>query len=161
MLVKTLKRAGFGFFLGVAIGNLISALSGWPDSIVTGSLLERAGGLSAAVLWQTLLSGVLGAVSFGGVSFYDIESWPLLRIAIVHYLVIEAAYMPIAFALGWVTAAKEALLWALYSAGAYLIIFLIMCAIYRAQVKELNELNAKRKGKTKNIRSEVRYEEME
>lgn len=145
MLITTLKRAGFGFFLGVFIGNVIAALSGWPDSIVTLKLLNMAGGLAPALLLQTLLSGLLGAVSFAGVSFYDIENWSLLRIAVVHYLVIEAAYMPIAFFLGWLTAAKDALIWALFSAVSYLIIFLIMCAIYRSQVRELNELNARRK----------------
>ena len=145
MLVKTLKRAGLGFFIGVFVGNVISALSGWPDAFVTEKLLAMTGGLAPAVLVQTLLSGVLGAVSFAGVSLYDIESWPLLHIALVHYVIIEAAYYPIAFALGWMHAAMEALIWLLISAVAYLIIYLIMWLIYRRQVKELNTLNEQRK----------------
>ena len=145
MLVKTLKRAGLGFFIGVFVGNVISALSGWPDAFVTEKLLAMTGGLASAVLVQTLLSGVLGAVSFAGVSLYDVESWPLLRIAIVHYLIIEAAYMPIAFFLGWLSAAMEALIWLLISAVAYLIIYIIMWLIYRRQVRELNALNEVRK----------------
>ena len=143
LLVKTLKRAGFGFLLGVLIGNLISALSGWPDAFVTSILLEKAGGLSAAVLWQTFLSGVLGAVSFAGVSFYEIDRWPLLLTAAVHYLVIEATYLSIAFILGWLETAGQALIWILLCAAAYLIIFLIMWAIYRSQVKELNEMQTR------------------
>jgi len=154
MLAKTLKRAGFGFFAGVFIGNVISALSGWPDGFVTGKLLAMTGGLAPAVLVQTLLSGLLGAVSFGGVSFYDIDNWPLLRIAAVHYLVIEAAYMPIAFTLGWIQTATEALIWMGFSAVTYLIIFLIMWAIYRRQVRELNELNEERKQRKNQPRKE-------
>ena len=145
--MKTLKRAGLGFFIGVFVGNIISALVGWPDAFVTEKLLAMTGGLAPAVLVQTLLSGVLGAVSFAGVSLYDIESWPLLRIALVHYVILEAAYYPIAFALGWMHAAMEALIWLLISAVIYLIIYLIMWLIYRRQVKELNALNEARKRK--------------
>ena len=32
--MKTLKRAGLGFFIGVFVGNIISALVGWPDAFV-------------------------------------------------------------------------------------------------------------------------------
>ena len=46
MLVKTLKRAGLGFFIGVFVGNVISALSGWPDAFVTEKLLAMTGGLA-------------------------------------------------------------------------------------------------------------------
>ena len=143
MLAKTLKRAGLGFFIGVFVGNVISALFGWPDYIVSEKLLTAAGGLSPALLLQTLLSGALGAVSFAGVSFYEIERWPLLLTAAVHYLVIEATYLSIAFILGWLETARQALIWALLCAAAYLIIFLIMWAIYRSQVKELNEMQTR------------------
>ena len=153
MVRKVLKRAGFGFLLGIAIGNLIAALSGWPDAIVTDKLLTMAGSLCAAILWQTLLSGVLGAVSFAGVSLYDVESWPLLRVAVVHYLIIEAVYMPIAFFLGWIATGTEALIWMAFSAVTYFIIFLIMCAYYRAQVREINRLIQERKQRKKEIES--------
>lgn len=145
MLAKTLKRAGLGFLLGILVGNLISIFSGWPDALVTEMLLQKAGGLCAAFLWQTVLSGVLGAVSFAGMSLYEIESWSLLRIAVVHYLLIEAVYTPVAFALGWRDSLSGMLLWLLFSAVVYLIIFLIMCAVYRRQVQELNALNEQRK----------------
>ena len=145
MLVKTLKRAGLGFFIGVFVGNVIAVLSGWPDAFVTEKLLAMTGGQAPAVLVQTLLSGVLGAVGFAGVSLYDLESWPLLRIALVHYVIIEAAFYPIAFALGWMHTAKEALIWLVIYAIVYLVIFLIMWAIYKRQIKEANKLIEHRK----------------
>ena len=154
LLAKTLKRAGLGFFIGVFIGNVISAFSGWPDGFVTGKLLAVTGGLAPAVMVQTLLSGVLGAVSFAGVSLYDIESWPLLRIAVVHYLIIEAVYMPIAFFLGWITRGTEALIWLAFSAVTYCIIYVIMWLFYRRQVRELNELNEQRKRQTRQTKTE-------
>ena len=143
MLWKTLKRAGFGFILGMAVGNLIAAATGHPD-IVSPALLEKAGSLSAALLWQTLLSGVIGFAAWAGISFYDIEEWSLLRADAVHYLCIMAVFLPVAFFLGWIETAADARIMAAIMLGAHTAIFLILCAYYRAQVRELNRLNALR-----------------
>lgn len=145
MLARTLRRSGFGFLLGIAVGNLIAICFGWPDAVVTEKLLALSGSLCVAVLWQTLLSGVIGAAAFAGVGLYERDDWSLFRVAVAHYLIIEAAYLPIAFALGWIETAAGALSWLLFSAVAYLLIFLILCAFYRAQVRELNKLNELRK----------------
>ena len=133
-MVNEIKNSlnGSGLKVAIAVARF--------NEIVTDKLLAMTGGLAPALLAQTLLSGVLGTVSFAGVSLYDVEHWPLLRIAVVHYLIIEAAYMPIAFALGWLVSAREALIWMAFSAVAYLIIFLIMWAIHRAQIRELNRM---------------------
>lgn len=144
MLRKTLKRAGFGFLLGIAIGNFMAVL--FFPGIVSASLLEKAGSLRAAFLWQSLLSGLFGAASFAGTSLYEIESWSLLRTAIVHYLIIEVVYLPLAFTLGWIATATEALIFTLAGAVAYLIIFLILWAIYRAQVRKLDEFHRNQQG---------------
>ena len=144
MLAKTLKRAGFGFILGMAVGNLIAALSGHPN-IVSPLLLERAGSLPAALLWQTVLSGVIGAAGFGGAVLYDVERWPLLLADAMHYVSYMIVFLPIAFFLGWTEKAGEAAVMAVILLAAHTVIFLIMCARYRAEVKELNELNEVRK----------------
>ena len=144
MLAKTLKRAGLGFFVGVTVGNVITALAAQPN-LLSPALVARMGGETAAFLLTTLFTGMLGAVSFAGISFYDIESWSLLRTAVVHYAVIEACYIPMGFFLGWFERWGEALIWMGICAVSYLIVFLILCAVYRAQVRELNELNEKRK----------------
>ena len=157
ILEKTLKRAALGFFIGVFVGNVLSALSGWPDAVVTDKLLGMCGGLAPALLVHTLLSGALGAVSFAGMSLYDVEGWSLLRIAVAHYLIIEAAYLPIGSALGWFAEARAALVWMLCCAAVYLVIFLILWALYRRQVRELNRLNEQRK-EEKEQQMEVRNE---
>lgn len=142
MLVKTLKRAGFGFILGMAVGNLIAALTG-DSQIVSSVLLERAGSLSAALLFQTLLSGLIGAAGFGGMSLYEIEDWPLLRAAAVHYLLYMIVLFFSGLYLGWFGTAVGFLAMAGIMGAAHLCIFFVMCAYYRARVKELNEMNAK------------------
>lgn len=144
MLRNILKRAGLGFLLGIAVGNLMTGLMSGPG-LVASELLARIGSVHAAFLLQTLLTGLLGAVSFAGTLLYEIEGWPLLRTAVVHYLIIELVYLPIGFFLGWYARAGEALVWLAICAVVYLIIFLILSLIYRRQVKELNEWNDQRK----------------
>ena len=144
MLAKTLKRAGIGFLLGIAVGNVITGLMA-DSELLAPALVAKAGSLSAAFLLQTLFTGLLGAVAFAGIAFYDIEDWPLLRIAVVHYLLIEAAYLPIGFFLGWFEGWGPALNWVAGCALAYAVVFLIMCIVYRVRVRELNEWNEQRK----------------
>lgn len=152
MILKTLKRFCFGFILGMAVGNLIAALTGHPN-IVSAALLERVGSLSAALLWQTLLSGVIGGVSFAGISLYEIEHWSLLLADAAHYVCYMIVFIPIAFFLGWTENAGDAAIMAAVLLAVHTLIFLVMCARYRAEVRELNQLNEQRKERYKQQRS--------
>ena len=139
MIVKTLKRTFFGFILGMAVGNVIAALTGHPN-IVSPSLLARTGSLSAALLWQTLLSGVIEAAGMGGTVLYELERWPLLATDAIHFALVMAAFVPVALYLGWTSTPGELLAVAACMLAAHLTVFLVMCAYYRAQVRILNEL---------------------
>ncbi len=139
MLLNTLKRAGFGFILGMAVGNLIAALTGHPD-IVSPVLLERAGSLSMALLWQTLLSGLIGAAGMGGTVLYDLDRLPLLVIDTIHYALCMAVCLFSGSVLGWFPTREDALVTAAIMYAMHFVIFVIMCIYYHAQVKKLNEL---------------------
>jgi len=141
MIAKTLKRAATGFVMGMAVGNLIAALTGHPN-IVSQSLLEKTGSLSAALLAQTLLSGVIGAVGMGGTTLYELDRWPLLAIDLAHYALVLAAFLPVGIYLGWFAYASEMLIMAAIMFAVHFTIFLIMCAIYRKQVRELNQMQS-------------------
>ena len=139
MLLNTLKRAGFGFILGMAVGNLIAALTGHPN-IVSAELLAKTGSLPTALLWQTVLSGLIGAAGMGGTVLYELERWPLLAIDLIHYALCMAAFLPVGHFLGWFPTKDVALVMAAIMFAVHFTIFLIMCAIYRKQVRELNTL---------------------
>ena len=51
-----------------------------------------------------------------------------------------AAFVPIGHYLGWFASAEDTLLMAGVMFAAHFSIFLIMCAYYRARVRELNRL---------------------
>ncbi len=152
MLKKTLKAAGIGFLLGIVIGNLIAFLTGNSDTggitFASAKLLEMAGGNAViAMLLQSLFSGLYGAVCFAGMSFYEIERMPLAVATALHCALIVLLFIPIALLLGWVSQIETQLMISGIQLVCFFIIWLIMYAGFKKQVKELNELQEKNENK--------------
>jgi len=141
MWKRIIRRAGIGFLMGMAIGTLIAwASNGWSAGVFSSRYIARFPGMAAAVLIHLLVSGLVGAVAMGSTVVHEIESWSLARAAIVHYLIIELAFVPAALALGWVSGLKELLIMMGIQLAAFLIIWVIMYLRCRAEVRALNEL---------------------
>lgn len=143
MFLTTLKRAGLGFLLGMAVGNVIAVItrfaSGEESRFVAEGLIQKAGSEAMAFLLQTLFAGIYGTICMAGMSFYDIEHWSMLRSYLVHYTIVIVSYIPVALFLCWVQTAEEIAVIAAIQTVAYLIVWFIMYSIYKAQVKELNQ----------------------
>lgn len=144
---KILKLALIGFVLGMLVGNLISFLSSdmnaRPFVIVSQKLIERTGSVSAAMIVNTLLSGVLGAVGMAGVIFHDPKEfdWGMTKAAVFHFLLIMAANIPIALYCGWLKPGfRNLLIWVSIMALSYFIVWLIMYFRYRKETEELNRM---------------------
>lgn len=145
MAATILRRAVFGFLLGMAIGNVITVLmslaSGEGALLFTDYLLARTGSEAGALLVQTLLSGVIGAAAMAGTVLYNLEPWGLLKSAIIHYAICMVTYIPIGIILGWIEPHPASIA---VTAGAlaivYAAIWLIMNARYKSEVDELNNL---------------------
>ena len=147
MKKKVFKLALIGFFLGMLIGNLISYLScdksAQPLVIVSPVLVERTGSVRAAMIVNTLLSGLLGAAAWAGVIFHDPEVFDcgLTKAAVYHFLLIMVFNIPIALYCGWCPPDPVSILiWTGIMAVSYFIVWLIMFLIYRKETAELNEL---------------------
>lgn len=144
MLAKTLKRAGIGFLLGIVIGYALSILTGLdnPDVFISipPRLLSLTGSVPLSQILQGLFSGIYGAVCFGTMTFYEIERWPLALATGAHCAVIVLLYIPVGFFLGWLDGWLDMLIVAGCQLVGFFIIWLIMNAIYKKQVKELNEM---------------------
>lgn len=147
MKKKVFKLVLIGFFLGMLIGNLISYLScdksAQPPVIVSPALIERTGSVRAAMIVNTLLSGLLGAAAWAGVIFHDPEvfDWGLTKAAVYHFLLIMVFNIPIALYCGWCPPDPVSILiWTGIMAVSYFIVWLIMFLIYRKETAELNEL---------------------
>jgi hypothetical protein len=153
MLVKTLKRAGLGFIIGVFVGDLIAILKGTSTTgaitIASKQLLEMAGGSPViSMLLQSLFSGLYGAVCFAGMSFYDTDRLPLAAATALHCALIVLLFIHISILLGWVSTVIETLFIAGCQIVGFFIIWLIMYLAFKKQVRELNELMDKKQDKT-------------
>lgn len=145
MLKKTLKMTCIGFLIGIVIGDLIAILTGTSSTggvtFASKQLLDMAGGDPVvAMILQSLFSGIYGAVCFAGMSFYEIERLPLALATALHCLTIILVFVPISLMLGWVSGIPELLVFMGIQAVIFFIIWLIMYAGFRKQVKELNKM---------------------
>ena len=140
--------AGIGFLIGIVIGNLIAFLTGNSDTggvtFAPQKLLNMAGGSAVvAMLLQSLFSGLYGAACFAGMSFYEVERLPLAVATALHCALIILLFIPIALLLGWVSKIETLLMISGIQLVCFFIIWLIMYAVFKKQVKELNELQEK------------------
>ncbi len=149
MLKKILNKVNLGFSLGIIVGDGLAMLSGSLSAggmvLVSEKLLTLTeGDVLYAFLIQSLLSGLYGALVFGTMVFYDIESWPLSVATAAHCLVTVGTFVPLSLFLGWSSGEPIGFL---IMVGCQLIgffiIWVIMYTIYKKQVKELNELQDK------------------
>ena len=147
MLKRVLKLAGLGIllsnFVGVAIEIIISTMANGEFSIVSPRMVESIGGMGEAFLIQTLLLGVYGMLAFGGIALYDAERLPLAAATALHGALVIVPFIPVSLICGWTAGVVSVLIMAGCQLVGFVIIWLIMNAIYKKQVEELNELQEK------------------
>ena len=105
------------------------------------TLLALTGSEAGALLAQMLLSGAYGAIPMAGTVLYELDSWSMLKQAVVHYATYMAAFLVIGLSVGWIdpTPADIGLVAGIF-AICHTIIWLIMYARYKSEVAQLNEL---------------------
>ena len=148
MLKKTLRYAVIGFLIGIVVGNVIAILTGTSDSggvtFASQKLLDISGGNGViAMLLQSLFSGLYGAMCFAGMNLYDAERLPLAAATALHCALILLPFIPISILLGWVSSITETMIIAGIQLVVFFIIWLILYAVYKSQVKKLNEMQNK------------------
>lgn len=142
---RLIIRSLAGLFAGALIGHIITLLvncfGAGECSVCMPELIDRFG-FSGAIALQTLVSGVFGMISVGGMCFHDIEGWSMLRSSVVHCLLILVNFIPVGIALYWFS---FALIPVLIMSGAvivsYLIIWLIMYILWKREMREMTILN--------------------
>lgn len=143
MLKTVFKRAGIGFLLAIALGNLISVIAG-DGTMAASDLIEKVGSLRTAVLLQTLLSGLYGALCMGGTVLYKLERLPLLVSTAVHCAVCVVPYFCLSLLLFWTDSAVKALIMSGVQLGLFFVIWLIIDIRYKKATRELNRIRASR-----------------
>ena len=130
MKKKLLILSGVGFAGGMMIGNLIPLLAcvfaGSPIQLYSDRLLSLTRSPIAAILVQTPVSGLYGAICMGGTVVYDVEHWPMLRALLIHYAMCMISYLPISLLLGWNENLTQLLIAECFQIAGFFIIWLII-----------------------------------
>ena len=138
-----------GFLSGIAIGNLIAFLfahlSG-SSQLFNDSFINRFGSETMAFIIHSLLSGVHGALSFSGIIFYELEGWGLAKATILHCLLINVSFLVTGLYLEWIPSDLTTIFLSIFIITTiFFIIWIIMAARYKREVRKLNELLEKEK----------------
>lgn len=127
MKKKILLRSLMGAPLGLAVGTLITVVISLMVNdgayyAVVPKLAQDCGGELNAVVLQTILCLLYGAVWGGGSVIWEKEDWSLLRQTATHFAVGSLATFPIAYYTRWMD----------HTPWGILSYFLIFLAIYTA-----------------------------
>ena len=138
---RLVNKLALGFIVGAISGTLIvlliNTISKSSYHIATPDLAEAIGTESAVIL-QTLLSGLYGLVCIGGTEFFRIEKWSLLRSTMTHLVCILVSFSTIGLILRWIRFDLPSLLFLLFIAVAYFIIWIIMSIRWKRSIREMN-----------------------
>ncbi len=143
-----ITRSLAGIVVGVTAVNIITILVNYLGQgqalICMPELTERLG-FTTAVVVQTLLGALLGALlgvlAIGGMCFFDIEEWSLLRASVAHCALILFSYMTIGLLLHWFSFHIIPILIMTFAIiFAYALIWLIMYLAWKREVREMNRL---------------------
>lgn len=138
---RLVNKLALGFIVGAISGTLIvlliNTISKSSYHIATPDLAEAIG-TEAAVILQTMLSGLYGLVCIGGTEFFRIEKWSLLRSTMTHLVCILVSFTTIGLILRWIRFDLPSLLFLLFIAVAYFIIWIIMSIRWKRSIREMN-----------------------
>ena len=139
---KVLIRAAIGFPLGL----LVAVILGVVDMrFCSQELAARVGSEGLGIALQFLGSGLYGAACMVGTAFYDVERWSLALATALHYLIIAVGLALCNWLLKWGMGAGLLLTVLAGQTVGFFLIWLIIWLRYRKEVKELNELNERKK----------------
>ena len=107
------KKNRYWFFDRICSGEsvmLVSALLTSQKTLpVYSFLIGITDDSNASFLLQMLLTGIIGAISYAGVSFYDIRKWGSIKSYIIHFLTVLATCLTCTYFLGLLSNLSELL----------------------------------------------------
>lgn len=146
MKKKLLKRCLMGAPIGLSINYIIALIISvmmnrgafYPAAP---QLTQLCGNELNAVIVQTIVSLLYGAVWAGSTVIWEMESWSLLQQTVIHCTVISLTSFPIAYGMYWM----QHSFWGIagYVLIFFAIYFFIWCSQYLAMKKRVRELNDK------------------
>ncbi len=145
MKKKIISRGLIGALQGIVIGYMItiiiSAINGTGEYLpCVPNLTLQIGTETGAVILQTILCALLGAVYGGASVIWELDDWSLAKQSLVYFALAAAAMLPIAYLTHWMEHSLRGIL--LYTAifiFIFLLVWLVQYIIWKNKVKKLNK----------------------
>ncbi len=150
MKKQIFSRALLGFPLGIAIGFIISIII----SIILGQgtyspcipeLTKTMGSEINAVIFQTLLSGLLGSSFAASSLIWEIDKWSIAKQTSIYFIITAFVMMPIAYLTKWM---DHSFVGFLIYFGIFTVAFVVVWLIQYLFLKnKIDKINSKVDGK--------------
>ncbi len=149
MIKRAFLRGLLGIPLGIAMGHVISIIISVIVSASTGGsayyatplqLIETTGSPLAAVILQTLVSALIGAISAACTVIWEMDIWSLTKKTCIFFVIISSVTLVGGIFAGWypLNISGIAIFYVIYIA-IFAVIWLIQWVVARATLKKLNE----------------------
>lgn len=138
-------RCALGFPIGITIGQFISIIISliWAEGYYVPCVPELVGSMGNeinAVIFQTLLCGLLGIGFSASSVIWEIEHWGITKQTGIYFVVVSFIMMPVAYFTYWM---EHSVFGFLKYFGIFALIFAIVWVIQfsigRRNVRKINE----------------------
>lgn len=129
-----------GVLIAYVISIIISLIIGDGQYFATEpSLIVQVGSEINAIILQSMLAGIYGAIWAGSSVIWENEDWSLLKMTVVHFLITSISTFPIAYFTYWM--AHNLVGIATYFAmfiGIYAGIWVGLYGVWRKRITQIN-----------------------
>lgn len=145
MKKKIVIRSLLGFPIGIAVGYLITIFISlvWADGYYSPcmpELISAVGNEINAVIFQTVLCGVLGTGLGAGSVIWEMDDWSIVKQTGVYFLIVSVIMLPIAYFTYWM---EHSVVGFLFYFAVFLLIFVIIWIVQfmigKHNVRRMNE----------------------
>jgi hypothetical protein len=145
MRKKAIIRGLLGFPLGIAMGYVITIIislirgDGYYSPVVY-SLIDEIGNEISAVVVQTVLCGLLGAISSAISVIWEVEHWSIFKQSGLYFLGLSAAMLPIAYFTHWMERTFIGFIsyFAVFTAF-FVVIWIVQYLIWKSKINDINK----------------------
>lgn len=145
MKKNIIKKLLVGYLFGIAIGHILSIVfsiiltNGTHFSPTSPLLTQHMGGELKAVIFQTILSGVLGSICNASSLIWTVEKWGLTKQTVLSFLALAGTLLPISYLNYWMEHSLGGFLgYSLIFVFIYLSIWLSQYLAWKYELKKIN-----------------------
>ena len=124
LVIKALAGAVMGMLISLII-HAINISNGKPITDATFFITQFVG------------SGLMGAVCMGSSVVYDIESWSLVKVTVIHSVIAMTAFLTASIVLKWFSGIALLIAIAAFSV-TYALIWLIEYLLWKNEIRKIN-----------------------